>query len=197
MERRWTVGNDTNTDRHRHAVRKYGKSKIRSAVSARYICIRYELGFWLLISSENTKLHRWVTAGGPGSGKVTHCDTLMEEKRGVTHINMMDLLHQHVISNGMWLNRILTAKFQFEFSPLLPATDMQDFSQLSSKMVTEVLMLEIKMAPAAKAYLISGFPRSMRDVVEYSDKVSVSPETTDSNEHIIHILLLKFDRFRW
>lgn len=38
--------------------------------------------------------------GGPGSGKVTHCDTLMEEKRGVTHINMMDLLHQHVISNG-------------------------------------------------------------------------------------------------
>lgn len=49
--------------------------------------------------------------------------------------------------------------------------DMQDFSQMSSKMVTEVLMLEMKMAPAAKAYLISGFPRSMRDVVEYSDKV--------------------------
>lgn len=49
---------------------------------------------------------------------------------------------------------------------------MQDFSQLSSKVVTEVLMLEIKMAPAAKTYLISGFPRSMRDVVEYSDKVS-------------------------
>lgn len=50
-------------------------------------------------------------------------------------------------------------------------TDMQDFSQLSSKTVTEVLMLEIKMAPAAKAYLISGYPRSMRDVVEYSEKV--------------------------
>ncbi|XP_031619359.1 adenylate kinase isoenzyme 5 isoform X2 [Contarinia nasturtii] len=88
--------------------------------------------------------------GGPGSGKVTHCDTLMHEKRGVTHINMMDLLHQHVISN-----------------------DMQDFSNLSSKIMTEVLMLEIKMAPAAKAYLISGFPRSMRDVVEYSDKIQV------------------------
>lgn len=43
-----------------------------------------------------------LNAGGPGSGKVTHCDTLMEEKRGVTHINMMDLLHQHVISNGMY-----------------------------------------------------------------------------------------------
>lgn len=57
------------------------------------------------------------------------------------------------------------------------AVDMQDFSQLSSKMVTEVLMLEIKMAPAAKAYLISGFPRSMRDVVEYSDKVNQSNPT--------------------
>lgn len=42
-------------------------------------------------------------AGGPGSGKVTHCDTLMEERRGITHINMMDLLHQHVISNGLYI----------------------------------------------------------------------------------------------
>ena len=60
----------------------------------------------------------------------------------------------------------------FSFVCMCVSIDMQDFSQLSSKMVTEVLMLEIKMAPAAKAYLISGFPRSMRDVVEYSDKVN-------------------------
>lgn len=49
--------------------------------------------------------------------------------------------------------------------------DLQDFAKLPSKTVTEVLMLEMKMAPAAKAYLISGYPRSMRDVVEYSEKV--------------------------
>lgn len=48
---------------------------------------------------------------------------------------------------------------------------MHDFAQLPSKTVTEVLMLEMKMAPAAKVYLISGYPRSMRDVVEYSEKV--------------------------
>ncbi|XP_075151393.1 uncharacterized protein LOC142225493 isoform X1 [Haematobia irritans] len=88
--------------------------------------------------------------GGPGSGKVTHCDTFMQERRGVIHINMMDLLQQYAMGN-----------------------DMQDFSQLSSKTVTEVLMLEMKMAPAAKAYLISGYPRSMRDVVEYSEKIQV------------------------
>lgn len=48
---------------------------------------------------------------------------------------------------------------------------MKDFGQLSSKTVTEVLMLEMKMAPAAKTYLVSGYPRSMRDVVEYAEKV--------------------------
>jgi hypothetical protein len=31
----------------------------------------------------------------------------------------------------------------------------------------------MKMSPAAKAYLISGYPRSMRDVVEYTEKASV------------------------
>ncbi|KAK7870584.1 hypothetical protein R5R35_009091 [Gryllus longicercus] len=87
--------------------------------------------------------------GGPGSGKVTHCDNLMQEKRGITHINMTDLLQQYAIGN-----------------------DMKDFGHLSSKTVTEVLMLEMKMAPAAKVYLVSGYPRSMRDVVEYSEKVS-------------------------
>lgn len=48
---------------------------------------------------------------------------------------------------------------------------MQDFSLLSSKTVAEVLMLEIKMSPKATTFLISGYPRNMRDVVEYSEKV--------------------------
>ncbi|XP_052747149.1 uncharacterized protein LOC112047946 [Bicyclus anynana] len=86
--------------------------------------------------------------GGPGSGKVTHCDTLAHERRGVVHVNMTDLLQQYAIGN-----------------------DMQDFGTLSSKTVTEVLMLEMKMAPTASTYLVSGYPRSMRDVAEYSDKI--------------------------
>ncbi|KAI4470459.1 nucleotide kinase [Holotrichia oblita] len=40
-------------------------------------------------------------------------------------------------------------------------SEMQDFSLLSSKTVTEVLMLEMKMAPTAKTYLVSGYPRNM------------------------------------
>ncbi|VVC93173.1 unnamed protein product [Leptidea sinapis] len=83
---------------------------------------------------QNTSHYEGVS-GGPGSGKVTHCDNLMQERRGLVHINMTDLLQQYAIGN-----------------------------------VTEVLMLEMKMAPSAKAYLVSGYPRSMRDVAEYSDK---------------------------
>ncbi|XP_057321733.1 adenylate kinase isoenzyme 5 isoform X1 [Microplitis mediator] len=88
--------------------------------------------------------------GGPGSGKVTHCDNLIQEKKGITHINMTDLLQQYAIGN-----------------------DMQDFGLLSSKTVAEVLMLEMKMSPNAKTFLISGYPRNMRDVVEYSEKIQV------------------------
>jgi Adenylate kinase len=110
--------------------------------------------------------------GGPGSGKVTHCDTLMQEKRGVTHINMMDLLQQYAIGNGELLAlRSWSRSSQVES---LSVADMQDFSQLSSRTVTEVLMLEMKMSPAAKTYLVSGYPRSMRDVVEYSEKVNIT-----------------------
>ena len=59
---------------------------------------------------------------------------------------------------------------------------MQDFGTLSSKTVTEVLMLEMKMAPTAKTYLVSGYPRSMRDVAEYSDKVSLQLPVLFSNQ---------------
>lgn len=41
-----------------------------------------------------------LVTGGPGSGKVTHCDNLMQEKKGITHINMTDLLQQYAIGNG-------------------------------------------------------------------------------------------------
>ncbi|CAB3371923.1 Hypothetical predicted protein [Cloeon dipterum] len=88
--------------------------------------------------------------GGPGSGKVTHCDALASEKRGFVHINMTDLLQQFAVGN-----------------------EMTDFSQLPSTAVTEVLMLEMKMAASAKVYLVSGFPRSMRDMAEYTDKIQV------------------------
>ncbi|KAF5294183.1 hypothetical protein FQR65_LT10894 [Abscondita terminalis] len=102
------------------------------------------------VQFESPKVPVIFILGGPGSGKVTHCDNLMQEKKGIIHINMTDLLQQYALGN-----------------------DMQDFSLLSSKTVTEVLMLEMKMSPSAKTYLVSGYPRNMRDVVEYTEKIQV------------------------
>ncbi|KAJ8978768.1 hypothetical protein NQ317_017492 [Molorchus minor] len=102
------------------------------------------------IHFESPKAPVIFVLGGPGSGKVTHCDNLMHDNQGITHINMTDLLQQYAIGN-----------------------DMPDFSLLSSKTVTEVLMLEMKLSPNAKTFLVSGYPRNMRDVVEYSEKIQM------------------------
>ncbi|XP_073987674.1 adenylate kinase isoenzyme 5 [Rhodnius prolixus] len=107
-----------------------------------------------MVKFEAPKVPVVFVLGGPGSGKVTHCDTLMQEKRGITHINMTDLLQQYTVDPG-------------------DGEEIKDFSTLSSKTVTEVLMLEMKMAPAAKTFLVSGYPRNMRDVVEYSNKIQI------------------------
>lgn len=40
-----------------------------------------------------------------------------------------------------------------------------------AKLYYTLIYEQMKMSPAAKTYLISGYPRSMRDVVEYSEKV--------------------------
>ncbi|XP_015835599.1 adenylate kinase isoenzyme 5 isoform X1 [Tribolium castaneum] len=116
------------------------------------------------VQFESPKVPVIFVLGGPGSGKVTHCDSLMQEKKGITHINMTDLLQQYAIGNDGQTSLINIGSVP---------TDMQDFGLLSSKTVTEVLMLEMKMAPTAKTYLVSGFPRNMRDVVEYSEKIQM------------------------
>lgn len=108
-------------------------------------------------------------SGGPGSGKVTHCDNLMQEKQGVVHINMTDLLQQYALGNGKIFR--YTKKVLEYLTKLSFPIDMLDFSLLPSKTVTEVLMLEMKMSPKAKTFLVSGYPRNMRDVVEYQEKV--------------------------
>jgi adenylate kinase len=49
----------------------------------------------------------------------------------------------------------------------------------------------MKMSPAAKTYLISGYPRSMRDVVEYSEKVNAKQTAWRSASDKILCLLMQ------
>ncbi|KYN05034.1 hypothetical protein ALC62_04022 [Cyphomyrmex costatus] len=55
------------------------------------------------IKFEIPKIPVIFVLGGPGSGKVTYCDNLIQEKKGITHINMMDLLQQYALGNGSYL----------------------------------------------------------------------------------------------
>lgn len=48
-----------------------------------------------------------MISGGPGSGKVTHCDNLADEKQGVVHINMSDLLQQYAVGAGNHITQIM------------------------------------------------------------------------------------------
>ncbi|KAH1013243.1 hypothetical protein HUJ04_002260 [Dendroctonus ponderosae] len=116
------------------------------------------------VQFESPKVPVIFVLGGPGSGKVTHCDNLMQENKEIVHINMSDLLQQYAIGNDGYSSLINVGNgYQ----------DIPDYGQLSSRTVTEVLMVEMKMAPNAKTYLVSGYPRNMRDVVEYSEKIQV------------------------
>lgn len=63
---------------------------------------------------------------------------------------------------------------------------MDDFNQMPANNLIQVLMMEMKMTVNASGYLISGYPRSMRDVVEYTEKVS-------SFSYMLEIGFLKFN----
>ncbi|ODM96608.1 Adenylate kinase isoenzyme 5, partial [Orchesella cincta] len=98
--------------------------------------------------------------GGPGSGKITHCDRLVQERPGTVHINMTDLIQQHIVGNGMNEN----------------GNGLQDFGQITSASLIQMLQMEMKLASSSmnvkSGFIISGYPRSMRDVVEYERKVN-------------------------
>lgn len=49
--------------------------------------------------------------GGPGSGKVTHCDTMMQERRGIVHINMTDLLQQYTVGTNCLMRFTLILEY--------------------------------------------------------------------------------------
>ncbi|KAI8427448.1 hypothetical protein MSG28_001984 [Choristoneura fumiferana] len=89
---------------------------------------------------------------------------------GVVLVSWRQRVLERQIEYGARLGHVVLSLARMELNNFY--RNMQDFGTLSSKTVTEVLMLEMKMAPTAKTYLVSGYPRSMRDVAEYSDKVT-------------------------
>jgi len=93
-----TFRNDTGMYTHNNGHVKFNAPKVP---------VIFVLGKDEAITYEIVVTEIVVCTGGPGSGKVTHCDNLMIEKRGIVHINMTDLLQQYTVGNGKLILKTL------------------------------------------------------------------------------------------
>jgi len=57
--------------------------------------------------------------GGPGSGKITHCDRVVQERPGLAHVNMTDLIQQHVVGNGQHVLHCISQLAPVVFNDLI------------------------------------------------------------------------------
>jgi len=95
--------------------------------------------------------------GGPGSGKGTQCEKIVE-KYGFTHFSSGDLLRAEVASGsdkGKWLKSI-----------------MEKGELVDQEVVLELLKSNIsKQAAASKGFLIDGYPREVQQGIEFEKKI--------------------------
>ncbi|KAL4609433.1 adenylate kinase isoenzyme 1 [Arapaima gigas] len=95
--------------------------------------------------------------GGPGSGKGTQCEKVVE-KYGFTHLSSGDLLRAEV-SSGSERGKQLSAIMQRgELVPLETVLDM----------IKEAMIAK---ADTSKGFLIDGYPREVRQGEEFEKKI--------------------------
>ncbi|XP_053552025.1 adenylate kinase isoenzyme 1 [Bombina bombina] len=96
--------------------------------------------------------------GGPGSGKGTQCERIVE-KYGYTHLSTGDLLRAEV-SSGTERGKTLSAIMERgELVPLDTVLDM-----LKDAMIAK--------ADKSKGYLIDGYPREVKQGEEFEKKIA-------------------------
>ncbi|XP_056643505.1 adenylate kinase isoenzyme 1 isoform X2 [Diorhabda sublineata] len=99
----------------------------------------------------------WVL-GGPGSGKGTQCDKIVE-KYGFTHLSSGDLLRAEVES-GSERGKELTAIM--EKGELVPMEIVLDL--IKSAIINAL--------PTSKGYLIDGYPREKEQGIMFEDNIA-------------------------
>uniref|UniRef100_M3YQ45 Adenylate kinase 1 n=1 Tax=Mustela putorius furo TaxID=9669 RepID=M3YQ45_MUSPF len=103
-------------------------------------------------------LNGWALAGGPGSGKGTQCEKIVQ-KYGYTHLSTGDLLRAEVGSGsarGKMLSEIM------EKGQLVPLETVLDM--LRDAMVAKV--------DTSKGFLIDGYPREVQQGEEFERRKS-------------------------
>ncbi|XP_057665349.1 adenylate kinase isoenzyme 1 isoform X4 [Diorhabda carinulata] len=100
----------------------------------------------------------WYKRGGPGSGKGTQCDKIVE-KYGFTHLSSGDLLRAEVES-GSERGKELTAIM--EKGELVPMEIVLDL--IKSAIINAL--------PTSKGYLIDGYPREKEQGIMFEDNIA-------------------------
>ncbi|KAM9069970.1 adenylate kinase isoenzyme 1 isoform X1 [Sminthopsis crassicaudata] len=120
------------------------------------------------LSNENTKVANVAkeklknskiifVVGGPGSGKGTQCEKIVE-KYGYTHLSTGDLLREEVSSGSERGKKLSEIMEKGELVPLDTVLDM-----LRDAMVAKV--------ETSKGFLIDGYPREVKQGEEFEKKI--------------------------
>ncbi|NWR55226.1 KAD1 kinase, partial [Bucorvus abyssinicus] len=97
-------------------------------------------------------------AGGPGSGKGTQCEKIVQ-KYGYTHLSTGDLLRAEVSSGSERGKKLQAIMEKGELVPLDTVLDM-----LRDAMVAK--------ADVSKGFLIDGYPREVKQGEEFEKKIA-------------------------
>ncbi|ELW62013.1 Adenylate kinase isoenzyme 1 [Tupaia chinensis] len=102
-------------------------------------------------------LNRWALAGGPGSGKGTQCEKIVQ-KYGYTHLSTGDLLRAEVSSGSARGKKLSEIMEKGQLVPLETVLDM-----LRDAMVAKV--------DTSKGFLIDGYPREVQQGEEFERRI--------------------------
>ncbi|XP_030063820.1 adenylate kinase isoenzyme 1 isoform X1 [Microcaecilia unicolor] len=108
--------------------------------------------------SEKLKKSKIIfVVGGPGSGKGTQCERIVE-KYGYTHLSTGDLLRAEVASGSQRGKKLSAIMEKGELVPLDTVLDM-----LKEAMIAK--------ADVSKGFLIDGYPREVKQGEEFEKKI--------------------------
>jgi adenylate kinase family enzyme len=115
-----------------------------------------------MFSSNKTLTQAKITfvMGGPGSGKGTHCERLQREQ-GYHHISTGDLI-RNLVAESAEVNSAKMADIR---------SAMQRGELLSDEMITDILANEMQKYPAAKHFLIDGYPRTLGQLALFEKNI--------------------------
>ena len=91
-----------------------------------------------------------ILSGGPGSGKITHCEQMTREKTGFVHISMSDIMNTMLKGTGECRDLQLVPDMLDIFS------ELRDSHVIPTRQITATLMASIKSKPGAEGSLVSG-----------------------------------------